>query len=80
MVGIYGIYDLSIRISVLCMSGEDGLNLEASWKTSQGSKSLHVQEVRPTVYYYPTPVVYGQELWSVPVVRSTEKVRQPDFI
>ena len=70
----------TIRISVLCMLWEDGLNLEASQKTSQGSKSLHGQEVQPTVYSYPTPVVYGQDLWSVPVVRSTEEVRQPDFI
>lgn len=62
----------TMRISVLCILCEDGLNLEASQKTSQGSKPLHGQEVWPTVYNYPIPVVYDQELWSVPVVRSTE--------
>lgn len=35
----------TMRISVLCILCEDGLNLKASQKTSQGSKPLHGQEV-----------------------------------
>lgn len=35
----------SIRIWMLCILCEEGLNPEASQKTSQGSKPLHGQQV-----------------------------------